>query len=70
MPLLSSPLDGGGFGGNLKMGKVIYDGLKEHLPKLNVIRDAETKTCYLKNSEYDESNLELAENSLNLCLEV
>ncbi|CAJ0881143.1 8826_t:CDS:10 [Entrophospora sp. SA101] len=26
-------------------------------------------TCYLKNSEYDESNLELAENSLNLCLE-
>lgn len=40
---------GGGFGGNEKMGKLIYDGASDHLPKLNIERDPETKFCYLQN---------------------
>lgn len=42
---------GGGFGGNLKMGKLIYDGLSNHLPKLAIKRDASAQLCYLQNSE-------------------
>lgn len=49
-------VDGGGFGGNLKMGKLVYDGLKDNLPKLSVTRDAETETCYLKNDEVTVKN--------------
>ncbi len=41
---------GGGLGGNPKMGKLIYDGLAEHLPSLAIERDAESQTCYLKNT--------------------
>lgn len=42
---------GGGFGGNQKMGKVVYDGLIDHLPKLNIVRDETTNTCYMKNDD-------------------
>jgi pseudolysin len=42
---------GGGYGGNLKMGKLVYDGLTEHLPTLTIMRDDATKTCYLTNSD-------------------
>lgn len=41
--------DGGGFGGNSKM-KVIYDGLKDHLDKLRIVRD-NSHTCYLQNDD-------------------
>mgnify|MGYP003642830964 CR=1 FL=1 len=46
-------VDGGGFGGNKKMGKLSYDGLegKLHYAKLLFSRDAETKSCKLKNSD-------------------
>ena len=41
---------GGGFGGNLKMGKLAYDSLSGNLPKLTIQRDAELNLCYLSNS--------------------
>lgn len=44
-------VDGGGFGGNKKKGKLIYDGLNEHLAKLTVIRQNAQKTCLLQNSD-------------------
>lgn len=40
---------GGGFGGNEKMGKLIYDSISSHLPTLKIKRDPETKLCYLLN---------------------
>lgn len=43
--------DGGGFGGNIKMGKLVYDGLETDLAKLSVQRDDATKTCYLQNDD-------------------
>lgn len=42
---------GGGYGGNPQMGKLVYDGLKDDLPALVIDRDAETKTCSLRNDE-------------------
>lgn len=42
---------GGGFGGNEKMGKLIYDGIGKNLPKLPIQRDEANKICYLKNAE-------------------
>lgn len=49
----SKEVDGGGFGGNEKMGKLSYDGLKGelHYAKLLFSRDAGDNTCYLKNSD-------------------
>lgn len=44
-------VDGGGFGGNTKMGKMVYDGLSGHLPKLHIQRNADTNTCYLQNAD-------------------
>lgn len=41
---------GGGYGGNEKMGKLVYDGLSGHLPKLKITRDALSRTCYLSNN--------------------
>ncbi len=43
----------GGFGGNKKMGKLVYDGLTGdlHYAKLLVTRDGSTKTCSLRNSD-------------------
>lgn len=43
--------DGGGFGGNKKMGKLMYDGTQEHLAKLVFSRDDSSKTCYLQNDD-------------------
>lgn len=40
---------GGGFGGNVKMGKMSYDGLTDHLPVLDIMRDEATNTCYIQN---------------------
>lgn len=40
---------GGGFGGNRKMGKLTYDGLRGDLPALTIEREA--TTCYLKNKD-------------------
>lgn len=42
---------GGGFGGNKKMGKVVYDGLKADLAALRIQRDNEDKICYLSNAD-------------------
>lgn len=44
---------GGGFGGNIKMGKLKYDSLDGdlHYAKFRVTRDADTNTCYMKNSD-------------------
>src|SRR3990167_206646 len=44
-------VSGGGFGGNLKMGKMVYDGLQEDLPTLNIKRDVAADTCYLQNAD-------------------
>jgi pseudolysin len=41
--------DGGGIGGNIKMGKIIYDGLAGHLSQFPIKRDTEMKLCYLQN---------------------
>jgi pseudolysin len=41
---------GGGFGGNLNIGKLSYDGLVGHYPTLAMQRDAKAKICYLQNS--------------------
>lgn len=40
---------GGGFGGNQKMGELVYDGMGSDLPSLAVERDALNKMCYLEN---------------------
>jgi pseudolysin len=40
---------GGGFGGNPKMGKLAYDGLNGDYPALDMKRNAATQTCYLQN---------------------
>lgn len=42
---------GGGYGGNKKMGKLVYDGLMGDLDKLDVIRDSIKFTCYMQNKE-------------------
>ena len=44
-------VSGGGFGGNLKMGKLVYDGLANNLPKLSITRDEKKKLCSLKNAD-------------------
>ena len=41
--------EAGGFGGNKKMGQLIYDGLAGHLSALQIERDAKTSQCYLQN---------------------
>jgi pseudolysin len=43
--------DGGGNGGNLKMGELVYDGLTSDLPKLSVTRDATNNSCALINDK-------------------
>lgn len=42
---------GGGFGGNKKMGKLVYDGIANHLAKLNIIRDTTRSICYMQNKD-------------------
>lgn len=43
--------EGGGFGGNIKMGKLTYDGAADHLSVLHVSRDGNANVCYMKNPE-------------------
>lgn len=43
--------EGGGFGGNPKMGKLVYDSLKGDLSELDIERDKSTATCYLENAD-------------------
>lgn len=45
------PVEVGGVGGNEKMGKLIYDGLSNHLPALHMSRDANDAMCYLQNDD-------------------
>lgn len=40
---------GGGFGGNIKMGKLMYDGIAGHLPALEMTRNPNSNNCYLVN---------------------
>jgi len=42
---------GGGFGGNKKMGKLVYDGLAGNLAKLTVTRNTDISKCYLQNTD-------------------
>lgn len=42
---------GGGNGGNLKMGKLIYDGGEGNLAGLTVTREDSSQTCFLKNAD-------------------
>lgn len=44
-------VDGGGYGGNEKMGRKVYDSQKDDLPKLTMERNDITKTCYVENDE-------------------
>lgn len=44
-------VQGGGFGGNGKLGRLVYDSLGSNLSKLNIQRDAAANTCYLQNAE-------------------
>lgn len=41
--------EGGGFGGNPKMGKLIYDGLQNNFPKMKIERHQ--NICYLQNAD-------------------
>lgn len=41
---------GGGFGGNPKMGKVVYDSLQDDYPALDMQRDSSTQMCSLQNA--------------------
>lgn len=42
---------GGGFGGNIKMGQLVYDGLERNLAKLSIQRDTDSNTCFLQNAD-------------------
>jgi pseudolysin len=41
----------GGFGGNPKMGKLIYDPLDGHLPALSMERNGSDNMCYVENDD-------------------
>ena len=47
----ATPVKGGGFGGNQKMGKLAYDGLKDNYPTLSMRRDATKSLCTLQNKD-------------------
>ncbi len=44
-------VEGGGFGGNEKMGLLVYRNLKTSLPQLEMQRDTDTDICYLQNTD-------------------
>ena len=52
-PGATSEVSGGGFGGNKKMGKLVYDGATGdlHYAKLLFTRDASSKMCNLENGD-------------------
>jgi pseudolysin len=43
--------EGGGFGGNQKMGELSYDSLSGDLSELDIQRDAAAKMCFLQNAD-------------------
>jgi pseudolysin len=43
--------EGGGFGGNTKMGLLVYANLANSLPELEIQRDAATNMCFLENAD-------------------
>lgn len=47
---------GGGYGGNLKIGRLIYDGLPNHLAALDVMRDDKSQICKLETDQVRVSN--------------
>lgn len=44
-------VQGGGIGGNPKLGRLVYDSIGNNLSKMSMQRDAATNTCYLQNAE-------------------
>lgn len=44
-------VQGGGFGGNPKIGKFSYDGLLNDLPALSFERDSSNNLCYIENAD-------------------
>lgn len=42
---------GGGYGGNKKLGRLVYDGLKDDFAALDITHDATTNTCLLENAD-------------------
>lgn len=44
-------VQGGGFGGNPKMGKLVYDGLTGDYPTLAITQDTKKHLCFLQNSD-------------------
>lgn len=53
----SNTVKGGGYGGNVKTRVRYYDGENSHLPALNIFRDDESNTCYLKNDRISIKDL-------------
>ncbi len=54
--IVGDNVKGGGFGGNAKMGKLIYDGLKGDLASLRIKRNAKSAMCYLENDDVTVRN--------------
>lgn len=46
-------VSGGGYGGNPKMGKIVFSGEKSTYPVLQMTRDAATNTCMIKNKNVE-----------------
>lgn len=59
---------GGGYGGNEKMGKLVYDGLQGDLSKLSITRD-EAGTCYFQNKDVTVKQCTLFIPFINMCLQ-
>ena len=53
----------------VKIGKLAYDGLGKNLPKLTMQRDADTKTCFLANSEVTVRDINNGDNIVNFACE-
>lgn len=62
-------VSGGGYGGNKKMGILVYDGLNNHLPALSMLRDPQTKTCYLQNGHVTVKRCTEFNNSYQMCMQ-
>ncbi len=46
-----SDVEAGGYGGNPKVGKIIYDGIDKNFPKLTMDRNNISKKCLIENDE-------------------
>lgn len=54
-------VNGGGFGGNWKIGELTYDGLPKNLSGLTVSRDASQNLCFLEDSNVEVQRLDDAQ---------